>query len=116
MHWGHARTKDFLTWEELPVALTPGLSYDGGGCWSIPREIVVENGHICGRPAKEVAHLLQDSDPCVTVTENSFTVERTARPSLVHKGDVKKFEILKDEYILEIFVNGGETVYSLLLC
>ena len=24
MHWGHARTKDFLNWEELPVALTPG--------------------------------------------------------------------------------------------
>ena len=32
MHWGHARTKDFLEWEELPVALTPGDSYDGGGC------------------------------------------------------------------------------------
>ena len=23
MHWGHARTKDFLTYEELPVALFP---------------------------------------------------------------------------------------------
>ncbi|MBQ9794638.1 MAG: hypothetical protein IJW34_06810 [Clostridia bacterium] len=23
MHWGHARTRDFLHWEELPVALTP---------------------------------------------------------------------------------------------
>ena len=23
MHWGHARTKDFLKWEELPVALFP---------------------------------------------------------------------------------------------
>ena len=34
MHWGHARTKDFLHWEELPVALTPGDPYDGGGCWS----------------------------------------------------------------------------------
>ena len=34
MHWGHARTKDFLNWEELPVALTPGASYDTGGCWS----------------------------------------------------------------------------------
>ncbi len=34
MHWGHARTKDFLEWEELPIALTPGDKYDGGGCWS----------------------------------------------------------------------------------
>ena len=34
MHWGHARTKDFLEWEELPIALTPSEKYDGGGCWS----------------------------------------------------------------------------------
>lgn len=34
MHWGHARTKDFLTWEELPVALFPDEEYDKGGCWS----------------------------------------------------------------------------------
>ena len=34
MHWGHARTKDFLTWEELPVALYPDQPYDKGGCWS----------------------------------------------------------------------------------
>ncbi len=34
MHWGHARTKDFLNWEELPVALYPDREYDSGGCWS----------------------------------------------------------------------------------
>ena len=34
MHWGHARTKDFLNWEELPVALYPDKDYDSNGCWS----------------------------------------------------------------------------------
>ena len=34
MHWGHARTKDFLHWEELPIALTPETPYDRSGCWS----------------------------------------------------------------------------------
>ena len=34
MHWGHARTKDFVTWEELPVALYPDRDYDSNGCWS----------------------------------------------------------------------------------
>lgn len=32
MHWGHARTKDFLEWEELPVALSPdekGMIFSG---------------------------------------------------------------------------------------
>ena len=31
MHWGHARTKDFLTWEELPIALAPDRDYDRDG-------------------------------------------------------------------------------------
>lgn len=34
MHWGHARTKDFLHYEELPVALYPDKPYDIDGCWS----------------------------------------------------------------------------------
>ena len=34
MHWGHARTQDFLNWEELPVALFPDKDYDDHGCWS----------------------------------------------------------------------------------
>ena len=34
MHWGHARTKDFLAWEELPIALYPDRDYDNNGCWS----------------------------------------------------------------------------------
>lgn len=34
MCWGHARTKDFRHWEELPVALWPDMPYDQGGVWS----------------------------------------------------------------------------------
>ena len=34
MHWGHAITRDFLNWEELPIALFPDEEYDKNGCWS----------------------------------------------------------------------------------
>ena len=34
MVWGHARTKDFLNWEELPVALVSDQAYDKDGVWS----------------------------------------------------------------------------------
>lgn len=34
MHWGHSKTKDFIKWEQLPVALAPDQSYDGQGCFS----------------------------------------------------------------------------------
>lgn len=106
----------------LLITWIPGWKFAGFaegidvGCLSIPRKIVVENGHICGKPAKEVAHLLKSNDPAVTMTADGFVVKREQRPSLVHKGNVRNMQILRDEYILEIFVNGGETVYSLLLC
>ena len=34
MHWGHMKTKDFIRWERLPVALAPDTEYDNGGCFS----------------------------------------------------------------------------------
>lgn len=34
MHWGHLKTRDFIKWERLPVAIAPDESYDASGCFS----------------------------------------------------------------------------------
>lgn len=34
MHWGHVKTKDFIKWDRLPIALAPDKSYDRFGCFS----------------------------------------------------------------------------------
>ncbi|MBR3298443.1 MAG: glycoside hydrolase family 32 protein [Clostridia bacterium] len=34
MHWGHAKTTDFIQWDRLPCALAPDEHYDKDGCFS----------------------------------------------------------------------------------
>lgn len=34
MHWGHCVTKDFIKWENSPVALAPDKDFDAAGCFS----------------------------------------------------------------------------------
>ncbi len=34
MHWGHLKTRDFIRWERLPVALAPDMPYDKDGVFS----------------------------------------------------------------------------------
>ena len=34
MHWGHARSKDGLHWEDMPIAMKPDHAYDKTGVFS----------------------------------------------------------------------------------
>lgn len=42
MSWGHARTKDLMHWEELPVAIPNGKEYIFSGC------VVIDKDHVSG--------------------------------------------------------------------
>lgn len=44
IHWGHATSRDLVTWTDQPVALTPGESLpDRDGCWS---GVLVDDGGV----------------------------------------------------------------------
>ena len=98
----------------------PGWSYDGYtdhdvGCMSVPREMKWQNGKITGYPVEELQYLLKDEDPAVERTESGFVIRREGREPVVYEGEIRDLKILRDEYIVEVFVNGGEEIYSALL-
>lgn len=85
MHWGHARSRDLLHWEHLPVALSPSEPYDlvelgtGGGCWSGcavedgGRMVLFYTGHVDGRCPEEV-QCLADSDDGIRFVKRELPV------------------------------------------
>lgn len=102
------------------ISWIPGWSYNGYaqkdvGCMSVPRELKLLNGKITGFPVKEVQHLLRDSDPAVERTQTGFIINRKGRTPVIYEGKIDDLKILRDEYIVEVFVNGGEEIYSALL-
>lgn len=102
------------------ISWIPGWRYNGYaekdvGCLSVPRELKYVDGKVIGFPVKEVQHLLKDTDPAVKRTPTGFVIERQGRETVVYEGEISDLKILRDGYIIEVFVNGGEEIYSALL-
>ncbi len=102
------------------ISWFPGWEYKGYtdhdvGCMSLPRELKLQDGTVYGYPVEEVQHLLKDSDECVKRTEKGFVIERTGRTPVVYEGEISSLKILRDGYMVEVFVNDGQEVYTALL-
>ena len=111
--------KDHLG-RNIMISWTPGWKYKRFaekdiGCMSVPRELKLENGRITAYPVKELQHLLKNEDEAVKRTENGFIIERTGREPVIYNGEITDLKILRDGYLVEVFVNGGAEVYTALL-
>lgn len=105
----------------IMITWVPGWSYrtfaeKSLGCLSLPIELVVRDGKIYGIPLEEVRHLLKPADPAVKITPSGFVIERTKRESVIFEGEIRDISILRDEYLVEIWLNGGEKIFCAVLC
>lgn len=66
-------------------------------------------------PIAELQRLLTDADEAVKRTESGFVIEREGRTPVVYEGNIRDLKILRDVYLVEVFVNGGQEVYTALL-
>ncbi|MBE6650104.1 MAG: glycoside hydrolase family 32 protein [Ruminococcaceae bacterium] len=102
------------------ISWLPGWDYVGYadkdiGCFSVPREFKEEKGVITAYPIEEMRHLLKDEDESVKRTDDGFIIERTGRDPVVYKGNIEDIKILRDGYIVEVYVNGGKEIFTALL-
>ena len=66
-------------------------------------------------PVEELCHLLCDEDESVVRTERGFIIEREGREPVIYEGEINDIKILRDGYIVEVFVNGGLETFTALL-
>ena len=83
MHWGHAKSKDLLHWEELPVALAPSESYDKDGCFSGSAIVkddklyLLYTGHVDDEEKREETQ-------CLAVSTDGITFEKIPTNPVIH--------------------------------
>lgn len=97
MHWGHAKSKDLISWEHLPVALAPDESYDQGGCFSgsaIEKDgklYVMYTGNLPGKTEKENRQV-----QCVAVSEDGIHFEKVPQNPVLTLKDLPSNAMIQD--------------------
>lgn len=75
-YWGHAKSKDLVHWEHLPIALAPSEEYEKNGCFS--GTAVDDNGTLtliytgnvlCGKGVKKQVQCIATSEDGVSFTK-----------------------------------------------
>ncbi len=92
MHWGHVKTRDFIRWERLPVALAPDSPADPDGCFSgsaleLPdgRQLLLYTG--VRRVRQEDGALLEYQAQCVAIGDGADYEKYPGNP-VISAGDV----------------------------
>ncbi|MBP2058833.1 beta-fructofuranosidase [Lactobacillus colini] len=75
MHWGHARSKDLIHWQDLPIAMFPDHDYDKGGVFSGSsiekdgRLYVIYTGHVISEDSAVETQCVAWSDDGINFTK-----------------------------------------------
>ncbi len=90
MHWGHAKTKDFLHWDRLPAALAPDMPYDNDGCFSGSAVTLPDGRHMLvytgvQKYETQDGHTEQRQTQCLAIGDGENYEKYDCNPVLTHK-------------------------------
>jgi len=105
----------------IMITWVPGWAYatfgeKSLGCLSLPIELKAEGGKIIGVPLEEVRDLLQKDHPLIEKRADGFIIRREQREDVVYQGPIRDMQVLQDEYLMEVFLNGGQQIICAVLC
>ena len=98
MHWGHAKTKDFIHWELLPAALAPDKEYDKDGCFSGGAVEMPDGRHL----------LIYTGVKKIPCEDGSTAINQT---QCIAFGDGREYEKTSDNPVIgaDLLPEGGST-------
>lgn len=109
MHWGHAKTKDGLNWEHLPVALAPDMVYDKNGVFSGSGLVVDDKfylmytGHLTEAFEGEVRQ-----NQNIAISEDFINFEKYENNPVLDEKDLPKGVSKEDFRDPKVFVRDGK--------
>lgn len=95
MHWGHAKSKDLVHWEDLPVALAPSEDYDADGCFSgsaIEKDgklYLMYTGHYEREGIKREVQ-------CMAVSEDGIHFKKVSENPVISERHIEKIAAIED--------------------
>lgn len=116
MHWGHSKTKDFVKWEQLPVAIAPDEEYDKSGCFSGSavesdgKHILMYTGVLEDKD-KEGQRIVRQTQ-CIAIGDGINYEKLKCNPVITHE-DLPEGSIIEDFRDPKIW-KEGELYYSVI--
>lgn len=109
MHWGHVKTRDFVHWEHLPVAMAPDQPYDCEGCFSgtaledqgkhviAYTSVCYENGVQSPDKVRQTQSIAIGDGVCYAKQENNPVIDQRLLPEGASKVDFRDPKIWKQD-------------------
>ena len=110
MHWGHAVSRDLISWTYLPVALAPDQTYDKDGCFSGSamekdgRLYLMYTGHIITGPDKDNNYIQKQN---MAVSSDGVVFEKLADNPVIDNSQIPEGASLKDFRDPKVFERDG---------
>lgn len=110
MHWGHAKSKDLIEWEYLPIALAPDQPYDKDGCFS-GSAIVVDDELVLMYTGVYEENGIVNQVQCIATSTDGITFEKHPNNPVIGQSNLGELGTTVDFRDPKVF-KRGEIYYS----